>query len=568
MIRIHDLKMPVDSGEDPIAFSARKLGVDPSDIERFALRRRSLDARKKDRILYVMTADLSLREPSDEKLLLKKRARSFDLSVPDETPYVFPYTAKDPSAEGSMCLRPVIAGFGPAGLFCAYELARAGYRPLVIERGAPVEERAASIDAFWNGDPLDPESNVCFGEGGAGAFSDGKLNSSANDPLKRSTHVLETFVRFGADEDILSWYRPHIGTDALRPIIRRMREEIVSLGGEVRFHSRLDEILTKESAFTEVSGIRVTDTLTGSAETIACDTLILAVGHSASDTFRMLKDAGVPIRQKPFAVGFRVQHPQSLIDAAQYGPSAHLLPPAEYRLQAKTSAGRSVYSFCMCPGGYVVDSSSERGQLCVNGMSYHDRAGENANSAIVVNIGPDDFRSDDPLGGLICQKAFEEKAFRQAGGMIPVQRYGDLHRTVTGERAPDAADAERTARVFGQAGIREIYPEPMIRGRYAEADLSDILFPEITHAFVEGMNQFGRKIPGFNAPGVLLAGVESRTSSPVRVDREDDGQSALKGLFPCGEGAGYAGGIMSAAVDGIIIAERAAGKMDVSRDLR
>ncbi|MBR2738912.1 MAG: FAD-dependent oxidoreductase [Lachnospiraceae bacterium] len=568
MIRIHDLKMPVDSREDPIAFSARKLGVDPSDIERFALRRRSLDARKKDRILYVMTADLCLRDPSDERLLLKKRARSFDLSVLDETPYVFPYTAKGLSAEGRMSLRPVIAGFGPAGLFCAYELARAGYRPLVIERGAPVEERAASIDAFWNGDPLDPESNVCFGEGGAGAFSDGKLNSSANDPLKRSTHVLETFVRFGADEDILSWYRPHIGTDALRPIIRRMREEIVSLGGEVRFHSRLDEILTKESAFTEVSGIRVTDTVTGRAETIACDTLILAVGHSASDTFRMLKDAGVPIRQKPFAVGFRVQHPQSLIDAAQYGPSAHLLPPAEYRLQAKTSAGRSVYSFCMCPGGYVVDSSSERGQLCVNGMSYHDRAGENANSAIVVNIGPADFRSDDPLGGLICQKAFEVQAFRRAEGVIPVQRYGDLHRTVTGERVSEAADAEHTARVFAQAGVREICPEPMIRGRYAEADLSDILFPEITHAFIEGMDQFGRKIPGFNAPGVLLAGVESRTSSPVRVDRGDDGQSALKGLFPCGEGAGYAGGIMSAAVDGIITAERAAGKMDVSRDLR
>ncbi len=552
MIRIHDLKMPVDSGEDPIAFSARKLGVDPSDIERFALRRRSLDARKKDRILFVMTADLCLRDPSDEKLLLKKRARSFDLSVPDETPYVFPYTAKDLSAEGGMCLRPVIAGFGPAGLFCAYELARAGYRPLVIERGAPVEERAASIDAFWNGDPLDPESNVCFGEGGAGAFSDGKLNSSANDPLKRSTHVLETFVRFGADKDILSWYRPHIGTDALRPIIRRMREEIVSLGGEVRFHSRLDEILTKESAFTEVSGIRVTDTVTGCAETIACDTLILAVGHSASDTFRMLKDAGVPIRQKPFAVGFRVQHPQSLIDAAQYGPSAHLLPPAEYRLQAKTSAGRSVYSFCMCPGGYVVDSSSERGQLCVNGMSYHDRAGENANSAIVVSVGPEDFKSTDPLGGLQFQQQLELQAFRKADGQIPVCRYGDLYQAVTGEKwsMTEISDADLAAK----------YPDPapQFQGRYALTDLSGILPPELEHVFIGGMTDLGRKLPGFNAPGVLLAGVESRTSSPIRIDRDDSGQSAIRGVYPCGEGAGYAGGIMSAAVDGILIAEKVA----------
>ena len=550
MIRLTDLKIPVEAVYDPRNAAARMLRIDAADLTSFAVRRRSLDARKKSAVNYVLTVDLSLRDASDEKRLLKKHGRSLKLSVPDETPYTFPY-----ASDAGKYPRPVIVGFGPAGLFCAYELAAAGFAPIVIERGAPVEERVKEIDRFWAEGTPDPDSNVCFGEGGAGAFSDGKLNTGSSDPLKRSTHVLETFVKFGADEEILSWYRPHIGTDALRPIIKHMRAEIIRLGGEVRFHTRLDgiEVSSDLHAGTEpkISGIRVTDLQNGRIEKIDCSSLILAIGHSASDTYRMLCQTGVPMRQKPFAVGFRVQHPQEMIDRIQYGNQAKYLPHAEYRLRTQCE-NRGVYSFCMCPGGFVVDSSSSPGLLCINGMSYHDRAGENANSAIVVSVGPEDFKSTDPLGGLQFQQQLELQAFRKADGQIPVCRYGDLYQAVTGEKwsMTEISDADLAAK----------YPDPapQFQGRYALTDLSGILPPELEHVFIGGMTDLGRKLPGFNAPGVLLAGVESRTSSPIRIDRDDSGQSAIRGVFPCGEGAGYAGGIMSAAVDGILIAEKVA----------
>ena len=550
MIRLTDLKIPVEAVYDPRNAAARMLRIDAADLTSFAVRRRSLDARKKSAVNYVLTVDVSLRDASDEKRLLKKHGRSLKLSVPDETPYTFPY-----ASDAGKYPRPVIVGFGPAGLFCAYELAAAGFAPIVIERGAPVEERVKEIDRFWAEGTPDPDSNVCFGEGGAGAFSDGKLNTGSSDPLKRSTHVLETFVKFGADEEILSWYRPHIGTDALRPIIKHMRAEIIRLGGEVRFHTRLDgiEVSSDLHAGTEpkISGIRVTDLQNGRIEKIDCSSLILAIGHSASDTYRMLCQTGVPMRQKPFAVGFRVQRPQEMIDRIQYGNQAKYLPHAEYRLRTQFE-NRGVYSFCMCPGGFVVDSSSSPGLLCINGMSYHDRAGENANSAIVVSVGPEDFKSTDPLGGLQFQQQLELQAFRKADGQIPVCRYGDLYQAVTGEKwfMTEISDADLAAK----------YPDPapQFQGRYALTDLSGILPPELEHVFIGGMTDLGRKLPGFNAPGVLLAGVESRTSSPIRIDRDDSGQSAIRGVFPCGEGAGYAGGIMSAAVDGILIAEKVA----------
>ena len=550
MIRLTDLKIPVEAVYDPRNAAARMLRIDAADLTSFAVRRRSLDARKKSAVNYVLTVDVSLRDASDEKRLLKKHGRSLKLSVPDETPYTFPY-----ASDAGKYPRPVIVGFGPAGLFCAYELAAAGFAPIVIERGAPVEERVKEIDRFWAEGTPDPDSNVCFGEGGAGAFSDGKLNTGSSDPLKRSTHVLETFVKFGADEEILSWYRPHIGTDALRPIIKHMRAEIIRLGGEVRFHTRLDgiEVSSDLHAGTEpkISGIRVTDLQNGRIEKIDCSSLILAIGHSASDTYRMLCQTGVPMRQKPFAVGFRVQHPQEMIDRIQYGNQAKYLPHAEYRLRTQFE-NRGVYSFCMCPGGFVVDSSSSPGLLCINGMSYHDRAGENANSAIVVSVGPEDFKSTDPLGGLQFQQQLELQAFRKADGQIPVCRYGDLYQAVTGEKwfMTEISDADLAAK----------YPDPapQFQGRYALTDLSGVLQPELEHVFIGGMTDLGRKLPGFNAPGVLLAGVESRTSSPIRIDRDDSGQSVIRGVFPCGEGAGYAGGIMSAAVDGILIAEKVA----------
>ena len=435
----------------------------------------------------------------------------------------------------------VIVGTGPAGLFCGYYLALHGYRPILLERGADVDTRKQNVEAFWRDGKLLPNSNVQFGEGGAGTFSDGKLNTLVKDKSGRNLEVLKTFVRFGAKESILYEAKPHIGTDVLSEVVKRMREEIIRLGGAVRFNCQMTDMLVEKD--------RITGVVINGQEKLACSQLVLAIGHSARDTFSMLYDKKLPMEAKAFAVGFRVEHSQELINISQYGlKQPGELGAAPYKVTAKTSVGRGVYSFCMCPGGYVVNASSEEGRLAVNGMSYSKRDGQNANSAIIVAVTPEDFGSGHPLAGIEFQRRLEQKAFEAGRGKIPVQSYGDFKACVegqAGQAAQEPLEREKTSAKL----------LPQCRGDYEWADLTGILPEECNQAFVEGMESFERQIQGFASPETILSGVESRTSSPVRIIRDDKLQATIRGVYPCGEGAGYAGGITSAAMDGIRVAE-------------
>ena len=424
--------------------------------------------------------------------------------------------------------RPVVVGSGPAGLFCAWILALAGCRPILLERGACVEERQRDVEEFWKSGILNPMSNVQFGEGGAGTFSDGKLNTLVKDTSGRNRFVLETFVRFGAPPEILYEQKPHIGTDILIRVVKNMRLAICGAGGEVRFHSQVTDIVLDE---TSLVGVQVNQ-----EEELETDTVIFAVGHSARDTFEMLYEKNLPMQAKSFAVGVRAEHPQKMINASQYGAeSVPGLPAAPYKVTAKLENGRGVYSFCMCPGGYVVNASSEEGRLAVNGMSYHARAGENANSAIIVTVTPEDYGSEHPLAGMEFQRKLEERAFRAGGGKIPVQRLEDFCKN-------------QISTSFGNV-------EPQMKGAYAFGDVRGIFPQVLAESIEEGMRQFEHKITGFSDGDTLLSGVESRTSSPVKIPRDENMESEIKGIFPCGEGAGFAGGITSAAMDGMKVAE-------------
>ena len=397
------------------------------------------------------------------------------------------------------------------------------------------------MERFWKEGTLDPESNVSFGEGGAGTFSDGKLNTMVKDPVGRNTAVLQTFVKYGADPEILWQQKPHVGTDMLVGIVSGIRKEIERLGGEVRFRTRVEHLVTEGGLPAEggqmSEGIRVAGVRLSGGTEIPCSVLVAATGHSARDTFRNFLSDGVQMEAKAFAVGVRVQHPQHLIDLSQYGEKeAEFLSPAPYKLTAKSRDGRGVYTFCMCPGGYVVNASSEEGMTAVNGMSYHDRASGNANSALIVTVTPEDFGGDGPLAGIAYQRKLEERAFRAGKGKIPVQLYGDFREGKVSE-------------AFG--GV-----QPKFRGDTSFADLNEVLGPEVSEAVKDGMEQFGRKIKGFDRPDAVLAGVESRTSSPVRIPRDEHCEAEIAGFYPCGEGAGYAGGITSAAMDGLRVAEQ------------
>lgn len=539
MIKINQLKLKIGHTADEMNKKiAALLGIKTCDLKKVEIRRQSLDARHKPELFYVYTVDVTV---EDEKAVYKKfnaKKHKEDVSLCENKEYSFPEPGTEVLKE-----RPVVVGSGPAGLFCAYYLALHGYCPIVLEQGAPVEERINDVEKFWETGVLDPDSNVQFGEGGAGTFSDGKLNTLIKDPIGRNRKVLEIFVKYGAPEDILYVSKPHIGTDILCKVISNMRNDIIAMGGEFHFHTKMEELIINKE-HTELQGFLYT--VKGEEEMHKADAqvMVLAPGHSARQLFEKLYEQKIPIEQKAFAVGVRVEHPQEMINRSQYGEEyPDILPSAAYKLTAKASDRRGVYSFCMCPGGYVVNASSEPGRLAVNGMSLRARDSRNANSAIIVGITKEDFGSEHPLAGIHFQRKLEEAAYKAGNGYVPIQRYGDFYRDVTGEElhAKYAPVSEEI--------------QPCIKGKYTFTNIKEILPEAVSRGIVEGMKQFDDKIHGFSTPEAILAAVESRTSSPLRILRDQSLESTVRGLYPCGEGAGYAGGITSAAVDGIKVAE-------------
>ena len=518
--RIDEIRLPapcdISKAESRLKKKAAKLlHISENDISGLSVIRHSVDARKKSQVLEVFSVAVTTAE---------------GVHVRGDHPEYRPRVFEVKKASSSPKIRPVVCGLGPAGLFAGYTLALAGWDPIIIERGRPVEQRQGDVEEFFRTGVLDTQSNVQFGEGGAGAFSDGKLNTRIKDTTGMNAFVLDTFIRFGAPEEIRYEAMPHVGTDVLSGVISGLREEIKRLGGAIRYECLLSDIVCDENGLTEI--------VLNDSERIPCDRLILACGHSARDTFAMLRQRGASMRAKEFAVGLRVEHPQSLIDRASYGENlSGSMPASPYKLtyRDKTS-GRGVYSFCMCPGGFVVDSSSEKGMLCVNGMSYSKRDSGIANSAIVVSVGLEDFGGSDPLSGVEFQRRLEKKAFELAGGHIPQQLF---------------ADFKHGADTLSYGGYSSL-----TKGKSGFGRLDNLFSEDIKGAFIQGMSDFGNKIPGFDREDAILSGVEARTSSPVRIDRDEEFLSNIRGLYPCGEGAGYAGGIMSAAVDGIKTAKK------------
>ena len=536
MIRLNQIKLAYNhTNEQLLNKVANTLKINRSDVIDYEIIRRSIDARKKPDIFYTYSLNVTVRNEKQVLNKLIKNKNNDEVQLVTDEEYVFPISGKV-----KMSHRPVVIGTGPAGLFCAYFLALHGYKPIVFERGFDVDKRTLAVDEFWKTGKLNEISNVQFGEGGAGTFSDGKLNTLVKDKSKRNKEVLKTFIKFGADKEILYDSKPHIGTDVLKNVVKNIRNAIIDLGGEVHFESKLTGI--------EMDGNRINSITVNETHKIPCDNVVLALGHSARDTITMLYNNDITMESKAFAVGFRVLHEQSFIDFSQYGMTdVSILGAAPYKVTAKTGFDRGVYSFCMCPGGYVVNASSEPKRLAINGMSYSGRDGKYANSAIIVSVTPDDYNSDSPLAGIEFQRKIEEKAYELGNGKIPVQYYGDFVARVNKSSLPDNFDYHKSL-------------SDGIKGQYTFADLTGILPEECNKAFIEGMASFGRQIKGFDNNDTMMMGVESRTSSPIRIIRDDGLEASIKGIYPCGEGAGYAGGITSAAMDGLKVAETIASK--------
>lgn len=521
MIRVQQVKVPLKhTTEDIKKKCAKLLRLTKEDILEMQIVKQSIDARKKNEISYVYAVDVKIKQ-KEEKILSKIKGNQ--IMVSPEQIYRFPESGNE-----ELRKRPVIIGLGPAGLFCAYALALHGYQPVVFERGKNVAERTKDVLHFWETGVLDTHSNVQFGEGGAGAFSDGKLNTLVKDVKGRNRKVLEIFVNAGAPSEILYESKPHIGTDVLVDVVANLRKEILRLGGEVHFESEITDFTIENG---KITAIEINQT-----ETLETDVLVLAIGHSARDTFEKIKERNLTMEAKSFAVGFRVEHPQEMVNKSQYKDAdMRYLPAAPYKLTAAASNGRGVYSFCMCPGGFVVNASSEEKRLAVNGMSYYKRDSANANSAIIISVTPEDFPEEGVLAGAAFQRALEEKAYALGNGKIPQQLYGDYVEN-------------RASQSYGDF-------KSCVKGRTEFSNLRGLLKPEMEAAFLEGMENFSHKITGFNRKDAILSGIESRTSSPVRISRNEAFESNISGIYPCGEGAGYAGGIMSAAMDGMKVAE-------------
>lgn len=533
MIQITQLKLPYQHSAVDLEQKIKKtLKLSEKQKFTYQIAKKSIDARKKPELYLVYTVQVFC----DNENGIVKKAKNASVSIVKPKTYIIPK-----SGEQEMYHPPIIIGAGPAGLFAAFVLAEAGYKPILIERGKPVEERQKDVEEFWKTGVLNTASNVQFGEGGAGTFSDGKLNTVVKDPANRNHFVLETFVRFGAPEQILYENKPHIGTDILCSVIANMRNYLIEKGTQVHFETCVKEFIINNQQLTKI--------ICENGKEFNTSAVILAVGHSARDTFQTLFDLQLPMEAKNFAVGFRVEHPQEMINHTLYGTQTQSMPAAPYKVTSNFPNGRGVYSFCMCPGGYVVNSSSEEEMLVVNGMSYSGRNSSTANSAIIISVDENDFvnpyffkdgteyllQKKDALCGMRFQQALERKAYQLASGKIPQQLYGDFC-----ENKCSTAYGSFTSNAKGETSFVNL------RGLFSE---------DMEESFISGMEHFSHIIPNFNREDAILSGIESRTSSPLRILRNEVYESEIKGIYPCGEGAGYAGGITSAAMDGIRVAE-------------